>query len=87
VTPTASVDADQLNVRPVWETDVTASPLGALGGVVSPQADVVTLIVEIAERFPAASAASAPSWYEVPQVRPVTVYAVAVVVPMLVPLR
>jgi hypothetical protein len=47
--------------------------VGAVGGVVSPQAEVVTLMVEIGERFAAASVASAPSWYEVPQVRPVTV--------------
>jgi len=40
-------------------------------------------IDEIAERFPAASTASTPSWYVVPQVRPSN----TVVVPAVLPIR
>jgi hypothetical protein len=50
-----SVDAVQPNVRPVCVTAEVDSPVGAEGDVVSGHALVVTLVVAMAETFPAAS--------------------------------
>ena len=47
--------------------------LGAVGGWVSVQADVVTDIVACGDVLPAASSASTPTGYAVPQVRPLKV--------------
>jgi hypothetical protein len=55
VTPTLSEDALQFRVRPVWLTLDAASPAGVDGGVVSGQAVVATIVVDLAERLPAAS--------------------------------
>ena len=54
-TPTLSVEAVHESVACVCATPLVASPVGALGAVVSGQALVVTEVVAVAETFPAAS--------------------------------
>src|SRR5439155_18292368 len=82
--PPASVAAN------VTVTAWALHPAGAssvvTGGVVSGHATVDAVRVAIGDRFPAASVASTPSVYVVPQTRPVTVYAVAAVSARLVTL-
>jgi hypothetical protein len=62
-----------------------ARPEGAVGGVVSGQADVDAVIVERADTLPAASKASIPSRWLAPHVSPVKLKLVPVVVPRLTP--
>ena len=58
VTPTASVDAAQFNVKLVWVIDADDSVAGTVGAVTSAAALVVTLsAVLCADQFPAASLA------------------------------
>ena len=54
----------------VWFVTVWVSPVGAVGACVSGQGAVAATTVAAAERFRAASAASTPNVYVVPQVRP-----------------
>jgi hypothetical protein len=67
-----SLAALQLRARVVCPAEETASPVGAVGGVVSGQALVLVVIVALPERLPAASTASTATVYEVPQARPVS---------------
>ena len=78
-TPTLSVDGFQLNVIDVVVTAVWVSPAGAVGAVVSVQAEVAAESVARVERFPAASNASTPNVYVVPHASPLKVYEVEVV--------
>ena len=64
-------------------TVVLASPVGAVGAVVSGQAAAEAVRFEVADTLPAASNARTPSVWLVPQVRPVNVNEVVVVVPAL----
>ncbi len=87
-----SLDAFQLSVRPVCVTFDGASPVGCVGGVVSPEdaggggggsGEAEHSLVDavswpFADEFPAASRATTPNAYAVPQARPV--WAVVVVV-------
>ena len=61
VTATLSVAAVQETEIVVWPLAVVASPVGAAGAVVSGHAFVEAVIVALAERLPAASAASTAS--------------------------
>jgi hypothetical protein len=70
--------------------DVTARPVGVVGGWLSPgggggQAAVAIVADVCDERLPAASNASTTIWCEVPHVRLPAVYDVAAVVPESVP--
>ena len=71
MTPTLSVEAVHERVAEVAATALVARPVGVEGGVVSAQAVVVTLFVAVPETLPAASKATTPSVYVVPQVSPV----------------
>ena len=68
-------------------TPVVASAEGAVGAVVSGQADVDAVAVARADTLPAASNACTPSVWLVPHDRPVNVNAVVVVAPALTPSR
>jgi hypothetical protein len=65
-----SVEAVHPREMEVGVAPVCASPVGGVGGVVSGQALVAPVVVVWAETFPAASKASTPRVYVVPQVRP-----------------
>jgi hypothetical protein len=64
-----------------------ASPVGAVGAVVSGHAAAEAVIDARVELFPAASKACTPSVWLVPQTRPVNVKEVVVVVPAAMPSR
>jgi hypothetical protein len=82
-----SVDAVHDAEIDVVVADVLASPVGAVGAVVSGQAAAEAVRLEVADTLPAASNARTPSVWLVPQPRPVNVNDVVVVVPALTPSR
>jgi hypothetical protein len=74
-------DACRVQVPPFVSIHRFAVPGGG-----APQPVVETEVVDCAERLPAASNATTPSVYEVPQLSPETLKLVDVVVPTLDPL-
>jgi hypothetical protein len=82
-----SVDAVQEVAIDVAVFAPAASPEGAVGAEVSGHGSVETVIEAGVEAFPAASKASTPIVWLVPQTRPVAVNTVEVVVPALAPSR
>jgi hypothetical protein len=80
-----SVDADHDSVIVVPVNALRVSELGADGAAVSAHAAVAALSVLLVETLPAASAASTPSVYVVPHVRPLKVYDVVAELPAAVP--
>ena len=85
-----SVDALQPSVIELVVAAVAASPAGTVGACVSAgagQALVEAVMLDLAERLPAASYASTASVYAVPHVSPVNDAVVEVVEPVEVPPR
>ena len=81
----------QFNVNPVCVVLEAARPVGANGGVVSPDDDgqepVAAVSCADGEELPAASRATTANVYEVPQERPLWPAFVVVTDVILVPLR
>ncbi len=82
-----SLDADHDRPMLVAVTAPTVNPDGAEGGCESTQAEVVATTEAFAERLPAASTASTPSVYDVPQASPEKLALVDPVEPALEPFR
>jgi hypothetical protein len=68
-----SLDGLHLRETDVAVTDEAVKPVGEDGGEVSAHTAVFTVTLATAERFPAASYASTPSTYAVPQTSPANV--------------
>ena len=73
-----SNEAVQPRVTLVAETEVAMRFVGFVGAAVSGHGTVDTVVDALADRFPAASAASIAIWYVVPHASPVKVNAVEV---------
>jgi hypothetical protein len=87
VTPMLSVEAVQANVIEVAVAEPATSPDGADGATVSGHALVEAEIELRGDRFPAASNASTPNVYVVPQAKPLNTDDNEVVVATAVPFR